>query len=81
MMKPAPNHRRQRTVRHLALMDNAIYTMGAFTLPLITNVLVLVYAFIGFRRTRQGVFLLWLLISVLGFVATFAGSYGLCAVF
>src|SRR5438552_2920505 len=52
--------------------DNAIFSFGAFVLPLITNVIVLYYALIGYRRTKQPVFGVWILTSILGFIAVFA---------
>ena len=57
-------------------MDNMIYNFGAFLLPLVTNVIVLVYSFIGYQRTKRSVFGIWIAASVLSLVGVFA-LYGL----
>ena len=57
-------------------MDNIIYNLGAFLLPLATNVIVLVYSFIGYHRTKRPVFAVWIAACVLSLVGVFA-LYGL----
>jgi hypothetical protein len=64
------------TVRHYAIMDNAIHTLGAFILPLVTNVIVLVYSFVGYKRTKRAVFTVWIVACTLSLIGVFA-LYGL----
>ena len=49
-------------------MDNTIYNFGAFILPLITNAVVLYFALAGYRRTKQRMFGVWLVVAILGFI-------------
>ena len=53
-------------------LDRAIYVFGAYLLPTITNLIVLIYACAGFLRTKKPAFLLLIVACALSLVAVFA---------